>query len=546
MIDDYWYKNATIYSLDLETFMDGTGDGIGDFRGLTARLDYLQGLGVDVIWLAPFMPTPNRDNGYDISDYYGVDPRHGSPGDFAEFMNLANDRGMKVIIDLVINHTSDEHPWFREARKGPDNPYHDWYVWSDEKPADAEDGIIFPGVQEATWTYDRKARKYYFHRFYKFQPDLNVDNPKVREEIHRIIRYYLTLGVAGFRVDAVPFVLESQGPGEVNKPEIRFGILEDLRRFLQWQRGDAILLGEANVAPKDAKKYFGGGGAGLHMMFNFYANQFLFYALASEDAAPLAEALEATRTDLPMAQWGNFLRNHDELDLGRLSDAQRKVVFDHFGPEKDMQLYDRGIRRRLAPMLGERPRLELAYSLMFGLPGSPVMRYGDELGMGDDLRLEERNAVRTPMQWSDSPNGGFSRAAEKDLVHPVIKDGPYAFPLLNVENQMRKDDSLLNWTKKMVRLRKETPEIGYGDWEIIDTRKSSVLGLRYTFRGKVVVVLHNFSDHPVVVELKKGPEAATHLLDLREVIELEPADDGGGHSVRLGSYGYRWFRLREV
>ncbi|WP_183495387.1 alpha-amylase family protein [Neolewinella aquimaris] len=544
MIDDYWYKNAIIYSLDLETFMDGNGDGVGDFRGLSERLDYLHGLGVDVIWLAPFQPTPNRDNGYDISDYYGVDPRHGSGGDFAEFMHLANDRGMKVIIDLVINHTSDQHPWFQQARQGEDNPYHDWYVWSKEKPEDAEEGIIFPGVQERTWTYDRKAQKYYFHRFYEFQPDLNMGNPAVREELHRVVGYYLSLGVAGFRVDAVPFVLETQVPGGLDNVKIRFEILEDLRQFLSWRRGDAVLLGEANVDPKQAKKYFGDGG-GLHMMFNFYVNQFLFHALASKDTGPLRKALEQTRMDLPMAQWGHFLRNHDELDLGRLSEEQRQLVFEHFGPKKEMQLYDRGIRRRLAPMLSDRPQIELAYSLMFSLPGTPVMRYGDELGMGDDLSLKERDAVRTPMQWSEDSNAGFSSASTKDLVHPLIDKGPYAFRLLNVEEQMRRDDSLLNWTKRMVRLRKECPEIGYGEWELVDTGQPAVLGIRYRFRGKIVLILHNLSDEPLVVELKKKPETACRLIDLREVVALAPEKDGT-HLVRLGSLGYRWFRLKEV
>jgi maltose alpha-D-glucosyltransferase/alpha-amylase len=545
MIDEFWYKNAIIYSLDLETFMDGNGDGVGDFRGLTRRLEYLHSLGVDVIWLAPFMPTPNRDNGYDIMDYYGVDQRHGHSGDFAEFLRQAGNRGIRVIIDLVVNHTSDQHPWFQDARQGEEAHYHDYYVWAKEKPEDWDEGIIFPGVQEATWTYDRKMRAYYFHRFYDFQPDLNMGNPAVREEIHRIMGYYLSLGVAGFRVDAVPFVLETQEPGSNGNREIRFEILEDMRRFLQWRKGDAILLGEANIAPEDAKQYFGDKGGGLHLMFNFYVNQYLFYALASGDTVPLREALEKTGDILPVSQWAHFLRNHDELDLGRLTEEQRQRVFANFGPDENMQLYDRGIRRRLAPMLSDRDHIELAYSLMFALPGTPVMRYGDEIGMGDDLSLDERNAVRTPMQWSDAENAGFSVAAADELVHPVIDDGPYDYRMLNVEEQLREPDSLLNWTKRMILLRKECPEIGYGEWEILDSGHESVLLMRYTYRHTAVLIAHNFLAEPRVLEVGADGDDPVPLIDLIVPERIEAAENGS-YAVRLGSYGYRWFRYRGI
>ena len=406
MIEDLWYKNAIIYSLDVETFMDFNGDGTGDFAGLARRLDYLHALGVDTIWLAPFQPTPNRDNGYDVEDYYGVDRRLGSGGDFVEFMHLAQKRGMKVIVDLVINHTSDEHPWFQEARSSKDSKHRDWYVWCEDKPSDWDQGMVFPGVQEATWTYDKKAKAYYFHRFYEFQPDLNMNNPTVRDEVCRIMGFWLQLGVSGFRVDAVPFVLETPAPGKA-KPKTKFSYLGEMRRFLQWRRGDAILLDEANILPKEAQKYFGDEGNGLHLMFNFFVNQYVFYTLATADTKPLIKALQETRISFPVSQWAHFLRNHDELDLGRLSDEERQKVFDRFGPEENMQLYNRGIRRRLFPMLGNRQQIELAYSLLFSLPGTPVIRYGDEIGMGEDLDLKERNAVRTPMQWSDDPQSGF-------------------------------------------------------------------------------------------------------------------------------------------
>ncbi len=540
MINDLWYKNTVIYSLDLKTFMDSDGDGAGDFEGLMRRLDYLQSLGIGTIWLAPVQPTPNRDNGYDVSDFYGIEPRHGTGGDFVEFMHQAKKRGIKVIVDLVVNHTSREHRWFQEARSDPGSRYRDWYVWSKERPSNWNQGMVFPGVQESTWTYDRKAKAYYFHRFYDFQPDLNMDNPEVRAEIRRIMGYWLELGVAGFRVDAVPFVIETTIPGKEQGTQ-HFEYLQEMRRFLQWRVGDAILLGEANVLPAETRPYFGeDGGSGIHMMFNFFVNQHLFYALATAEVEPLAEALRATR-DLPQtAQWGQFLRNHDELDLGRLSPEQRERVFARFGPEEDMQLYGRGIRRRLAPMLGNREHLELAYSLMFSLPGTPVICYGDEIGMGEDLSLPERAAVRTPMQWADEPHGGFS-TAEK-TVCPVIDEGVYSYRRVNVEAQRRDPGSLLNWMGQMIRLRHETPEIGWGSWEILPTGSPHVLAMRYDWRGNSVVVVHNFDERACEARIPPGVEGGEKLVDL--LAEEESHADGEGvHRVALDAYGYRWYRV---
>lgn len=538
IIEDLWYKNAVIYSLDLETFMDLNEDGVGDFEGLTRRLDYLHAMGIDTVWLAPFQPTPNQDNGYDVKDYYGVDPRHGSSGNFVEFMHQAKKRGIKVIIDLVVNHTSIEHPWFQNARTGEGARYYNWYVWSKEKPQDWDEGMVFPGVQKSTWTYDRKARAYYHHRFYNFQPDLNMDNPEVRAEIRRIMGYWLELGVAGFRVDAVPFMLESHKNGK-KRAAIKFDYLKEMRQFLQWRKGDAILLGEANVKPEETIEYFGEAGDGIHMMFNFYVNQFVFYALACEEIKPLAEALEATRSSMHITQWAHFLRNHDELDLGRLSDDQRERVFARFAPEKRMQLYDRGIRRRVATMLGNRPQTELAYSLMFSLPGTPVIRYGDEINMGENLSLKERNAVRTPMQWSNAPHGGFSKAGK--LVHPVIEEGPYGYQHINVEAQRRTPDSMLNWMTAMIRLRQECTEIGWGKWQIIETDVPSVLCLHYHWKGSSLVILHNFAKEAFEVHLKLAKNGKSTLVDLM-VNEESYADEKGKHKIMMGAYGYRWFR----
>ncbi len=400
MINDLWYKNGIVYCLSVATYMDADGDGVGDFKGLMRRLDYLQGLGVTALWLMPFQPSPGRDDGYDVADYYNVDPKYGTLGDFVEFTHGCEQRGMRVLIDLVVNHTSNEHPWFREARRDPNSKYRDWYVWSKKKPKHFKAGVVFPGVQKSTWTHDEVAKCWYFHRFYEFQPDLNTSHPEVQAEILKIMGFWLQLGVSGFRMDAVPFVIAEKGP-QVTKPVEQYDMLREFREFLSWREGEAIVLAEANVLPDTDMQYFGRNGERLHMMFNFQVNQNLFYALATADTRPLVKALKATKPRPPTAQWGHFLRNHDELDLGRLSDEQRQAVFDAFAPEADMQLYGRGIRRRLAPMLkGDRRRMELAYSLMMTLPGTPVIRYGDEIGMGDDLNLPERQSARTPMQWS--------------------------------------------------------------------------------------------------------------------------------------------------
>jgi maltose alpha-D-glucosyltransferase / alpha-amylase len=540
MIEDLWYKNAVIYSLDLESFLDANGDGAGDFEGLINRLDYLEYLGIDAVWLAPFQPSPMRDNGYDVRDYYGVDPQYGSPGDFVQFMQEAEKRGIKVLMDIVINHTSDEHPWFQDARSRRDSQFRDWYVWSKKRPKNWNKGMVFPGDQEAIWTYDQKAREYYFHRFYEFQPDLNMDNPQVRTEVRRVLGYWLQLGVHGFRVDAVPFVIESVVPGK-QKGEQHFEYLAEFRRFLQWRSGSAILLGEANVLPEENAKYFGDDGAtGLHMMFNFFVNQHLFYALATGEVEPLVDALHATAGIPETAQWAQFLRNHDELDLGRLSDEMRQRVFDRFAPDPDMQLYGRGIRRRLAPMLGDREHEELAYSVMFSLPGSPVIRFGDELRMGDNLELDDRQAVRTPMQWADEPNAGFSTADE--TVSPVIAEGVWSFRHINVAEQRRDPDSFLNWTVRMIRLRKECPEIGWGEFTTIDTGSSSVLAMCYRWRGNAVLVMHNFGESPHEAVLRLEDADADRLSDLLRDEELN-ADEDGTIRVPLDALDYRWFRV---
>jgi maltose alpha-D-glucosyltransferase/alpha-amylase len=542
MINDLWYKNAIIYCLSVGTYMDAEGDGIGDFRGLMRRLDYLQGLGITAIWLLPFQPSPCRDDGYDVCDYYGVDPRYGSLGDFVEFAHGCLQRGIRVIIDLVVNHTSDQHPWFQEARRDPKSKYREWYVWSKKRPKNSEDGVVFPGVQKSTWSRDEVAGCWYFHRFYDFQPDLNTSNPEVQAEIFKIMGFWIQLGVSGFRMDAVPFVIAKKGADVVEMTE-QYEMLRGFREFLSWRKGEAIILAEANVSPNTDMEYFGDEGERLHMMFNFQVNQNLFFALASGDSGPLVSAMKATKPRPSTGQWGQFLRNHDELDLGRLTCEQRKIVFDAFAPDEEMQLYNRGIRRRLAPMLqGDRRRLEMAYSLMMTLPGTPVLRYGDEIGMGDDLRLPERQCARTAMQWSAEAMGGFT--TNERPTTPVITGGPYGFEHVNVAEQRRNPESLLNWMERIIRMRKEVPEIGWGDFSIVRTGTPGVLAVRYDWRNNSVLVVHNLTGIPCEVRLDPGLQTDE---DLRLVNLLSEdhstADESGKHRILLEPYGYRWYRV---
>ena len=543
MINDLWYKDAVIYCLSVATFMDANGDGVGDFTGLMRRLDYLQGMGVTALWLMPFQPSPFRDDGYDIADYYGVDSRYGTLGEFVEFMQACKQRGLRVLIDLVINHTSNEHPWFQEARRDPKSKYRDWYVWSKRKPRDAAAGITFPGVQKSTWTYDPVAKEYYFHRFYSFQPDLNTANPEVQAEILRIMGFWLQLGVSGFRMDAVPFVIAKKGAGAAKKPQEQYDMLRMLSQFLNWREGDAIILAEANVLPETDMEYFGKSGERLQMMFNFEVNQHLFIAMASSDSTPLIKAINATRRRPDSAQWGQFLRNHDELDLGRLTKAERQMVFNAFGPAPKMQLYQRGIRRRLAPMLhGDRRRLELAYSLMFTLPGTPVLRYGDEIGMGDNLALQERNCARTPMQWSTEQNAGFTKSDRP--IMPVIDEGAYAYQHVNVAVQRRDPNSFLNWMERIIRMRKEVPEISWGDFSFVRTRNPEILAMRYDWKNNAVLFLHNLQSEPREVRFSVDYEGEEEciLVNLLSEEHSQP-EKGNRHCVLMEPYGYRWFRI---
>jgi maltose alpha-D-glucosyltransferase/alpha-amylase len=533
-----WFKNAIIYSLDVETFVDGDGDGVGDFKGLMERLDYLEGLGVTCLWLQPFFPTPNRDDGYDVMDYYGVDPRLGTLGELAELSHQLDQRGIRLMIDLVANHTSDQHPWFQEASRDPRSPYRDYYIWSEKKPENADEGMAFPGVQESTWTWNKAARAYYFHRFYKHQPDLNIANPEVRAEICRIMGYWAALGVSGFRVDAAPFLVELTGTKDAHQ-EPNYGFFREMRRYLSWRRGDAVLLGEANVPVDQVDRFFGDGDR-LHLLFDFLVNQPLFLALARQEAAPLVHCLQRLPPIPETCQWAHFLRGHDELDLGRLTEQDRQAVFAAFGPDPDMQLYGRGIRRRLAPMFdGDLRRVEMAHSLIFSLPGTQVIRYGDEIGMGDDLSLKERNSVRTPMQWSPGESGGFSTARRADLIRPVIQSERYGPDRVNVQDQLSDPDSLLSRMQRLIALRRSCPEVGFGETVLVETDQPAVFAHLCRWRGHAVLALHNLSAEPRQARIDAGVLEGRPLVALAGDRVYPPSQQ----DFELDAFGYRWLRL---
>ena len=545
-MSDRWYSEAVIYCLDIDTYADSDGDGVGDIRGLIGRLDYLARLGVTCIWLNPIHPSPNRDDGYDVQDFYNVDPRFGTLGDFAELLHRADSLGLRVIIDLVVNHTSDQHPWFRSARSSPDSPYRDWYVWSQTEPADRHQGMVFPGEQDATWTYDRTAKAWYYHRFYKFQPDLNIKNPQVRAEIKKICAFWLQLGVSGFRMDAVPFIVEETEPGNPNSPK-DMEFLTELRQHIQWRKGDAVLLAEANVEPDQLVQFFGDGGGSsnrIHMLFDFMLNGRLVLALARENPEVVIDALQDTPKLPRGGQWATFLRNHDEIDLSRLTAEQRAEVFAKFGPDETMQLYGRGIRRRLAPMLGnDRRRIELAYALQFSLRGTPVLRYGEEIGMGDDLAQPGRNAIRTPMQWSYLPNGGFSTAATKDLVRPVVSGGDFGYETVNVTAQRHDPNSLLSWFERMIRTLREAPEVGSGTCKHVDVpAPHGVLVHRCDDTTGTMLFVHNLAGEAGVVDLSSLAGEAEFPNDV--LADRDYPEPGKLDAIRVAGYGYRWIRLR--
>jgi maltose alpha-D-glucosyltransferase/alpha-amylase len=544
---DVWWKNAVVYCLDVETYADGDGDGCGDFRGLTQRIDHLHRLGVTCLWLMPFYPTDERDDGYDITDYYAVDPRLGTLGDFVELVRTARDRGMRVIADLVVNHTSVDHPWFVESRSSRESPKRDWYVWQDTPPEDGPEGVVFPDVESSLWQLDEGTDQYYLHRFYKEQPDLNVANPDVRDEIARIMGFWTELGLSGFRVDAVPFLLETAGQDDEKNLPDPHDYLADLSAFLRRRNGEAVLLGEVNLPYPDTMAFYGDGRPELTMCFDFVGMQAMYLSLARADAEPLAEALRRRPVPPGDGHWATFVRNHDELTLDKLTDTQRQEVFDAFGPDEEFQVYGRGLRRRLPPMLdGDPRRVRCVYSLLFALPGTPVLFYGEEIGMGEDLRAEGRLAVRTVMQWDDGPGGGFSTADEESFPAPLT-EGAYGPEHVSVRAQEADPESLLTWMRRLVQAYRACPELAWGTTSVLDPGPDArgVLAQCAVADGHTVLTLHHFGDDDVTAALTLPDLAGRELCDALDPAAAPVAvGDDGALEVELPAYGCRWLRTR--
>lgn len=537
---DLWWKSAVIYCLDVETYMDDDGDGIGDFAGLAGRIDYLADIGITCLWLMPFYPTPDRDDGYDVSDFYGIDRRLGNHGDFVEVIRTANDRGIRVIVDLVANHTSDKHPWFVSARRSRNSPFRDFYVWRDEPPKKAQP-TVFPGEEASVWELDERTGQYFQHVFYRHQPDLNIANPRVRDEIAKTIGFWLALGVEGFRIDAVPFLVEAPPGVDIGDPH---EFLRDIKQFLRRRAGSAALLGEVNLPFDQQVDFFGGDrGPELDLQFDFMSMQALYLSLARGDPAPLIASLEARPVARPEVAWANFVRNHDELTLDKLTDAEREEVFAAFAPDESQRVYGRGITRRLPPMLGGDPRrIRMVYSLLFSLPGTPVLFYGEEIGMGEDRELTGRRAVRTPMQWTSGRNGGFSTAAPSRLVASPPSDG-YAPVHVNAQQQRNDDESLLEFIRRLVTRHRASPEIGWGALEILDHDGPGVLAHAVASEVGRFIALHNFTDVAVSVTVDVGPvEDDSVLLDLHGPHSIAVPDDSNVR-FELPPYGFSWLRL---
>ena len=542
--DPFWYKTAVIYELHVRAFLDSTADGIGDFRGLTEKLDYLQDLGVTAIWLLPFYPSPLKDDGYDIADYYAINPIYGTLADFKGFLNEAHDRGLRVITELVVNHTSDQHPWFQRSRRAkPGSAWRDFYVWSDSPNKYREARIIFKDAEPSNWAWDPLAQAYYWHRFYSHQPDLNFDNPEVHNEITRILDFWLDLGVDGLRLDAVPYLYEREGTSCENLPETH-AYLKTLRRHVDEKYGDRVLLGEANQWPEDAVSYFGSGkGDECHMAFHFPLMPRLFMALRMEDRVPIVDILEQTPAIPETSQWALFLRNHDELTLEMVTDEERDYMYRVYAQDRRSRI-NLGIRRRLAPLLGhDRRRIELLHLLLLSLPGTPVLYYGDEIGMGDNTFLGDRNGVRTPMQWSSDKNAGFSRASPHALYLPIILDPEYHYESVNVEAQQVNPHSLLWWTKRVLALRKRWRALGQGTLEFLQPENRKVLVFTRHDKDQNILVAANLSRFPQPVSLDLSRYQGTIPVELFGQTEFPPVADKP-YSLTLSPHAVFWFALK--
>ncbi len=538
-----WYKDAIIYQVHVRTFLDSNGDGIGDFQGLAQKLDYVQELGVNAIWLMPFFPSPLRDDGYDIADYRSVHPKYGTIEDFKAFLSIAHDRGIRVIIELVANHTSDQHPWFQESRSSQNNPKRDWYVWSDTDTRYQGTRIIFLDTEMSNWAWDPISKSYYWHRFFSHQPDLNYDNPAVREEMWSVMKFWLDLGVDGFRLDAVPYLIEREGTHCENLPETH-EVIRELRKKIDAEFPGAMLLAEANQWPADLRPYFGSGDE-FHMAFHFPLMPRMFMGLRLEDRKPITEILQQTPEIPPSCQWCIFLRNHDELTLEMVTDVERDYMYDIYASDKTMRL-NLGIRRRLAPLLdNDRRRIELMNGMLMSLPGTPIIYYGDEIGMGDNVHLGDRNGVRTPMQWTGGSNGGFSNADPESLYAPPILNPVYGFQTVNVLSQKRFEHSLLSWMKHLIRVRRSTPVFGAGSIEFIYPANHRVLAYIRQFGKETVLVVNNLSSSAQAVELDLRQYKGNILIEMFGK-NIFPRIGDLPYLLTMGPYQFFWFRLRRI
>jgi maltose alpha-D-glucosyltransferase / alpha-amylase len=535
-----WFKGAVFYEIHTRGFFDANGDGSGDFRGLTEKLDYLQWLGVDCIWLLPFYRSPLRDGGYDIADFTAVNPEYGVVADVKEFIDAAHARRIRVIADLVMNHTSSDHPWFQEARSDRASPKRDWYVWADNDEGYPDARIIFTDTESSNWTWDPVAEQYFWHRFFSHQPDLNYDNPEVQDAMLETLRFWLDLGMDGFRLDAVPYLFEREGTNCENLPETH-DYLKRVRREIDENYPDRVLLAEANQWPADVVEYFGDGDQ-CHMAFHFPVMPRMFMAVRREEAAPIYEILAQTPAIPENCQWGLFLRNHDELTLEMVTDEERDYMYAEYAKDPRMKL-NLGIRRRLAPLLDNgRGEIELMTAILFSLPGSPVLYYGDEIAMGDNVFLGDRDGVRTPMQWTGDRNGGFSRADFAQLYAPPLMDPVYGYQAVNVEAQLRISTSLLRWLGRFIAMRKEHPVFGFGTYEPIETSNPRIFAHLRRWEDDLVLCVHNLAKSAQAVELDLSDKAGRYPVELFGRSRF-PRVGELPYLLTLAPRGFYWFQL---
>jgi maltose alpha-D-glucosyltransferase / alpha-amylase len=541
--DALWYKNAVFYQVHVRAFYDSNGDGVGDFQGLAQKLDYLRDLGINAIWLMPFFPSPLRDDGYDISDYRSVHPLYGTLQDFKSFLAAAHERQLRVVMEMVLNHTSDQHAWFQESRGSRDNPRRDWYVWSETDTPYRSARIIFIDTEMSNWAWDPISKEHYWHRFFSHQPDLNYDNPAVREEMWDVMKFWLDMGVDGFRLDAVPYLIEREGTSCENLPETHI-VIKELRAKLDSEYPGRMLLAEANQWPADLRPYFGTGDE-FHMAFHFPLMPRMFMGLKLEDRKPITEILSQTPEIPASCQWALFLRNHDELTLEMVTDMERDYMYDSYARDKTMRL-NLGIRRRLAPLLEhDRRRIELMNGMLMSLPGTPIIYYGDEIGMGDNVNLGDRNGVRTPMQWNGGWNGGFSNADPESLYSPLIQNPVYGYQAVNVLSQKRSEHSLLSWMQHMISLRRSTPLFGSGSIEFLYPKNHRVLAYVRQQGDQAILVVNNLSSSAQAVELDLRRYKGKILIEMFGG-NLFPRIGDLPYLLTMGPYQFYWFKLRRI